>query len=287
VLLGLGAYAIWAMFPIYMQLLAAVPPVEIVAQRILWSVLLLAVIVTLMRRWRTIAEALRDPRLIGLLCLSATLIAVNWLVYIWAVLHNHVLATSLGYFINPLVNVGLGMILLGERLRRLQLWAVGLAGIGVAALALAGGAALLIALALALSFGSYGLVRKIAPVDALAGLLIETAVLAPLAAAWLLWLGPTPAFGADLGQDILLALSGVITAVPLLLFAAAAKRMRYATLGLLQYLTPSLLFLQAVLLFGEELRPVHFFTFACIWTGVALYAWDSLRGGAALPATTD
>lgn len=285
VALGLCAYLIWGLLPAYMKLLANVPAVQILAHRVLWSLLLLGGAATLARRWSGVARALMDWRVLRLLCLSAVLIACNWLVYIWAVLNGQVLAASLGYFINPLVNVALGVLVLGERLGRLQAVAVALASVGVAAMAAAGGVGIAIALTLALTFGCYGLVRKIAPVDAFGGLLIETALLAPLAAGWLAWLGSAGAFGADRAQDALLALSGVVTAVPLLLFAAAAKRMRYATLGLLQYISPTLGFLQAVLLFGEPLRPVHLFTFGCIWAGLALYAFDSLRRAAATPVS--
>jgi chloramphenicol-sensitive protein RarD len=203
------------------------------------------------------------------------------------VIHGQILAVSAGYFINPLVNVALGMLVLGERLRRLQLAAVGLAAVGVLPLAATGGAQTGVALGLALSFAFYGLVRKVAPVDAFEGLFIETALLAPLALGWLLWTGPAGAFGHDRSLDALLLAAGVVTAVPLLLFAGAARRLRYTTLGLFQYIAPTLQFLQAVLLFGETLRPVHLFTFGCIWTGLALYAFDSLRGGSAMPVTAD
>jgi chloramphenicol-sensitive protein RarD len=286
-LFGVSAYIVWGLLPFFLKLLSSVPALQILAHRVLWSLALLVAAAFLLGRWKPIIEALRNRRALRLLCLSAALIAVNWIVYIWAVLNGHVLAASLGYFINPLVNVALGVVVLGERLRRLQTLAVLLAGVGVAVLALAGGVGLPIALTLALSFGCYGLVRKVAPVDAFAGLLIETAWLAPLAMGWLLWLGPQGVFGRDHGQDALLMASGIVTAVPLLLFAAAAKRMRYATLGLFQYIAPTLQFLQAVLMFGEPLRPAHIFTFACIWAGLALYAFDSLRGGAATPVTAD
>lgn len=276
------------MLPLYFKLIDAVPALEILAHRVVWSLLLLAALVTLLGRWRSIAAALADRRTIALLAASAMLIATNWLIYIWAVQNDHVLEASLGYFINPLVNVALGVAVLGERLRRTQAIAVGIAAVGVAAMALSGGGLILISLGLALSFGLYGLARKVAPVDPLGGLLIETGLLGPLALGWLAWTAAqgTLMFGAQAGGaglDALLLLSCVITAAPLLLFAAAAKRMDYATLGLFQYIAPTLQFLQAVLLFGEPMRPIHFLTFGCIWGGLALYAWDSLRGGRSMP----
>jgi chloramphenicol-sensitive protein RarD len=283
--LGIGAYAIWGCLPLFLKLLAPTPPLQILAHRVVWSLLLLAVVVTALGRWPAIRAVARDRRTLLMLALSATLIACNWLVYIWAVIGGHVLAASLGYFINPLVNVVLGVAILGERLRRLQGIAVGVAAIGVAALALSGGGGLWIAIALALTFGFYGLIRKLVPAEALEGLLIETALLGPLALGWLLWAAAqgTASFGAEPHHDALLVMSGVVTAMPLLMFSAAARRMRFATLGLLQYLAPTLQFLQAVLLFGERMSPVHIFTFGCIWAGLALYAIDGLRGGRTEP----
>ena len=284
---GLSAYVIWGLLPLYLKLLAGAPAFEVMAHRVLWSVGLLGLLATLLGRWGAILRAVRDPRTLRLLCLSAALIGSNWLFYIWAVMHGQVLSASLGYFINPLVNVALGMLVLGERLRAVQMAAVALAAFGVLILVIGGGGGVVIALGLAITFGCYGLIRKIAPVDAFNGLLVETALLAPFAAGWLLWLGPAGVFGGDRLLDMLLVLSSVVTAVPLMLFATATKRMRYATLGLLQYVAPTLQFLEAVLLFGEPLRPIHMLTFACIWAGLALYALDGLRGGGGTPVTAE
>ena len=216
-----------------------------------------------------------------MLAASATLIAINWLVYIWAVQHGHVLEASLGYFINPLVNVALGMALLGERIGRVQKAAVAVAAAGVAVMALSGGGALWISLTLALSFGTYGLIRKVAAIDSLGGLTVETALLLvpALAVIAMAQVGGQGAFGQDRTVDLLLVLAGAVTAVPLLMFAAAARRLRYATMGLLQYIAPTLQFVEAVALFHEPLRPVHLVTFALIWTGCALYAWGGWRRG--------
>lgn len=274
---GVAAYLIWGFLPLYFKLLRDVPPAQVLAHRILWSLLLLVVAVVALRRARAIRAAVKG-RVLPLLCLSAALISVNWLVYIWAVANAHVLEASLGYFINPLVNVALGMAVLGERVSRVQAAAVALAATGVLALAVGGGA-LWISLTLALSFGVYGLVRKVVAIDALGGLLIETLILAPFAVGVLIWAWSdgSAAWGLSPRLDVLLAVTGVLTAAPLLLFASAARRLRYATMGLLQYLAPSLVFLQAVFVFGEPLRPVHLVTFGLIWAGCALYAWSGWR----------
>ncbi|HEU0045838.1 EamA family transporter RarD [Sphingomonas sp.] len=274
---GIAAYLIWGLLPLYFQLLREVPAAQVVGHRVLWSVLLLIGLVVTLGRVAAIRAA-ANRRTLLLLGVSALLISINWIVYVWAVANAHVLEASLGYFINPLVNVALGAAVLRERVRPVQMAAVGLAAAGVLAMA-TGGGALWISLTLALSFGSYGLIRKVVAIDALGGLTIETLLLAPFAAAVLAWswTNGAAAWGESWATDVLLAVAGVITAVPLLLFASAARRLRYATLGLLQYLAPSLVFLQAVFLFGEPLRTVHLVTFGLIWAGCAVYAWDSVR----------
>jgi chloramphenicol-sensitive protein RarD len=277
--LGVSAYALWGILPLYLHLLKGVPALQVLAHRVLWSLLLLAVIVAVLRKGPAILAAARQGRTLLLLAASALLIAINWAVYIWAVQNDRVLEASLGYFINPLVNVALGVAVLGERVRRVQAMAIAVAAIGVLLLAFDGGGSLWIPLALAASFGLYGLVRKVVAIDALGGLTIETLLLAPASAAWLLYAAHAGegAFGHDRHLDMLLVLAGAVTATPLLLFAAAARRMPYAMMGLLQYIAPSLQFLEAVLLFGEPVHTVQLVTFALIWSGCALYAWDSLR----------
>ena len=231
VLFGLGAYFTWGFLPLYLKTLVSVPATEVLAHRVIWSLLLLAAVVAAMRRWQPLVALARDPRTIVLLGITSLLIGVNWLIYIWAVNSGHVLETSLGYFINPLVNVALGVIVLGERLRKAQIGAVSLAAAGVVILAVAQGSLPWISLALAFSFSLYGLIRKMAPADPLTGLLAETALLAPLALIYLVTLGGG-SFGQSGSIDLLLILSGAVTAAPLLMFAAAGKRLRYATLGL-------------------------------------------------------
>ncbi|MES2441692.1 MAG: EamA family transporter RarD [Pseudomonadota bacterium] len=276
-LLGVGAYALWGVLPLYIHMLRDVPALQLLAHRVLWSLVLLAVIVAVWRRGPALLAATRGRTLLGLVA-SALLIAVNWIVYIWAVQHAHVLEASLGYFINPLVNVALGMAVLGERLRRVQGVAIAIAAAGVAVMAFGGGA-LWISLTLAASFGTYGLVRKMVAIDALGGLTVETLVLAPFCLAWLVHAGSVGegVWGQSARLDLLLVLAGAVTAAPLLMFAAAARRMPYSTLGLLQYIAPTLQFALAVLVFGEPLHTPHLITFALIWSGCALYAWDSLR----------
>ncbi len=275
---GLAAYTIWGLLPAFLKLLVAVPPVEILAHRIVWSVLLLGAVVTMVRGWPRAMAVLRAPRLLGLLVLTALLIGGNWLLYIWAVNSAHVIETSLGYFINPLLNVALGVLVLGERLGRAQLASVALAGAGVLYLGLAQGGVPWISLGLAISFSLYGLVRKMAPVDPLTGLFAETLLLAPAALVLLLTLGAQGrgSFGADGATDLLLLASAALTAGPLLMFAAAGKRLRYATIGLLQYIAPTMQFLLAVLLFREPLSPAHLVAFPLIWTGLAIFALDAL-----------
>ncbi|NNM76869.1 EamA family transporter RarD [Sphingomonas sp. ID1715] len=279
---GLSAYLLWGFLPVYFKLLGDVLPTEVVAQRILWSVVLLAGLIAVSRRGPQLLAALRNPRALKLLAASAVLIGINWLVYIWAIGARHVLETSLGYFLNPLVNVVMGVVLLKERLTRAQGVAVALAATGVAVLAAGAASGLWISLVLALSFATYGLIRKVAPVDSLEGLTIETVLLAPLSAAYLVWLSSTGELSFGTGRDVslLLALGGLVTATPLLLFAAGARRLPYSTMGLLQYIAPTIQFLLAVLAFGEPLTTAHLICFSFIWAGLAVYALDGLRRAA-------
>lgn len=274
---GIGAYALWGVLPLYLHLLKDIPPAQVLSHRVLWSLLLLAAVVIATRRLRPLVAVARG-RVLLMLTGSAALIAVNWFVYIWAVANAHLVEASLGYFINPLINVALGVLLLGERLDRLQGGAIALAAIGVLILAATGGGAIWISLSLALSFGFYGLIRKVAAIDALGGLTIETAILAPVALAVLLCASTSGsgAFGRDGTMDLLLILAGPVTAAPLLLFAAGAKRLRYTTMGLLQFIAPTLQFLEAVLIYHEPIRLAQLATFALIWLGCGLYAWSSI-----------
>jgi chloramphenicol-sensitive protein RarD len=287
---ALGAYAIWGFVPLFFKLLSSVPPVEVLAQRIVWSLPLCFLIMAFRRQIGDYLAALKDWRVLRMLLASSVLIAINWLVYIHAVFSDHVLAASLGYYLNPLVNVVLGMIFLGERLSRLQALAVVIAGIGVAILLAGALDTLWISLTLALSFGTYGLIRKIVPVGSLPGLAIETTLLLPVslaAAVYFIWLGDGRGFGSDMKISWLLAAAGVVTAVPLLLFATAARRMSYAALGFVQYLAPTIAFLLGLFIFDEPLKPAQLFCFLLIWVSIAVFSfdmWRKMRADRMMPA---
>jgi chloramphenicol-sensitive protein RarD len=279
--LGLSAYFVWGVLPLYFKALAAVAPTEIVAHRIIWSILFLAPLVLFGRRLAGVADAIRTPRVAMVLALTAALIGINWLVYIYAVVRGHVLEASLGYYLNPLVNVMLGVLVLKERLSAVQKGAVALAAVAVAFLALRSGGAIWISLTLAFTFALYGFLRKVAPVEALEGLAVETIFLAPIALGWILWLQRhgQSAFLHDRPTDALLIFGGALTALPLLLFTAAAKRLPYSTLGFLQYVAPSLQFLLAVAIFGEPLTAAHLVCFGAIWTSLGLFVGEGIRLG--------
>lgn len=274
---ALGAYLIWGFLPLYLILVHAVPPVEFVAWRIVWTLPLCLVIVTGRRQWREIGAALRSPRVLAILAASAVLIALNWLTYVWAIQNGNVYAASLGYYINPLVNVLLGTVLLGEKLSRRQWAAVALAACGIALLLAGALTTLWISLTLALSFGTYGLLRKQVQVGALPGLTIESAILLAPALATVAWFAHGPhgsAFGHDLRMSLLIMLGGVVTAVPLWMFATAARRMSYSALGFTQYLAPSIVFVLGLTVFDKPLEPVQLACFVLIWTAIAVFMWD-------------
>lgn len=276
---AMGAYLIWCLFPLYFALLSEVSPFEIVAWRLLFTLPFCLAMTVLLRQGGQLRTAMAQPRVVRALALSGLLIGTNWLVYVIAVMHGHVLAASLGYYINPLMNVLAGTLFLRERLSRLQWAAVILAGAGVALLAWDARDTLWISLTLALSFCGYGLTRKLAPVDALPGLTIETVVLLAPALGLLAWQATTPAglaMGSSLKLDLLLPLAGVLTGVPLLLFAAAARRLAFSTLGFIQFLTPTGLFLMGLFVFHEPLKTTQAICFLFIWTAIAAFCWDLL-----------
>jgi chloramphenicol-sensitive protein RarD len=278
-LYALGAYGCWGVAPLYFKAIAAVSPYEVLAHRVVWSLLFLGVILTWQRRWGAVFTCLTMPSIRRALLVSAVLVAINWLVYIYGVATSQILQTSLGYFINPLVSVLLGTLILGERLRGVQILAVLIAACGVLLLANMAGEVPWIALSVALSFGFYGLIRKVTPVDGLIGLSVETLVLTPVALGYLLWLGWQG--GADFrsgdpGMDVLLLCSGIVTSVPLLCFGQAARRLPLTTLGFMQYLAPSLQFLLAVFLYDEPFLFWQAVCFGCIWAALALYSLDSV-----------
>lgn len=289
---ALGAYFIWGLLPLYLKLLEGVSPLEFVGWRIVFTLPVCLAIVAFRRQGAELLAALRDPRVLAALGASSLLIGVNWVIYIVAVQSNHVLAASLGYYINPLLNVLLGTVFLREKLSRLQWLAVGIAAIGVASLAWGARDMLFISLSLATSFALYGLVRKLAPVGSLPGLTTETLLLTAPAVGVLLFYGSGGGelhFGHEWRNSWVLAGSGVATAVPLLLFATAARRMDYSALGFVQFLAPTIQFVVSLTVFGETLRPVQIIAFVLIWSAIAVFTWDLLakrraaKAQAALP----
>lgn len=274
---AIGAYLVWGHFPLYLLLLKRVPALELVSWRVIFTLPICLAIVVARDQTRQLRLALSNPRIFLYLVASALLIGINWLTFIFAVQNGHVLAASLGYYINPMANILFGTLFLKERLSRPQWLAVALAASGVAILALGAIDTLWISLTLAFSFSTYGLVRKLAPVEALPGLTVET----------IIWLLPAAAIvstyadsaqgmslGVDRQTDIALIFSGIVTATPLLLFATAARRMDYSLLGFVQFLAPTLNFIYGLTVFREQLRPAQLTCFLFIWTAIAIFSWD-------------
>jgi chloramphenicol-sensitive protein RarD len=277
---GLGAYALWGIFPLYFPLLEPAGGVEIVAHRVLWSVVALAVLLTVLRRWAAVRAAFTDRHTLLVLGGASVLIAANWLIFVYGVNSGHVVETSLGYFINPLVSVLLGVLVFSERLRPLQWAAVAIATIAVLVLTVDYGRPPWIALSLAATFGLYGLMKKLVKVEAAPGLFVETTLVAVPAVITLAVLhahGSGTFFSHGPAHAALLASSGIATAVPLLLFAAAARRVPLSTVGLLQYLTPSMQLLIGVFVYGEPMPAGRLVGFAIVWLALAVFTVDSLR----------
>ncbi len=274
-----SAFLIWGLSPLYWKALVAVPALEIIAHRVVWSFLFLMGLILLQRRWSEFAEILKSGRMLLTLMLTAILVSANWLLYIWAVNNNYMLQASLGYYINPLVNVVLGLLFLRERLRRPQILAVMLAASGVLYLTIAYGEFPWISLTLALSFGLYGLIRKVAPVGALVGLAVETMLLSPPALIYLIHLNSQEAdtiLRVSLKLDLLLIGCAPLTAAPLLFFTLGAKRLYLSTLGLMQYIGPSGMFLLAIFHYNEPFSTTQVWTFAMIWAALGIYSTDSV-----------
>lgn len=276
---GFSAYALWGIFPLVFRLLDEVSPVEILFHRIVWSLVVVLVVLAVQWRYPELRVLIRSRRARRLLALAAVFISTNWLTYIWAVNSGHVVDAALGYYVNPLITVALGVVVLGERLRRAQRVALGFGAAAVVVLTVANGAVPWIALVLACSFASYGYLKKSANAAALTSLAIETAVLFPVALIGLSVFGARGslafAHGA-IGRDVLLAGLGVVTAVPLLLFATAATRIPLSMLGLLQYVTPTMQLLCGVLLLGEDLPPERLVGFVLVWIALTVLATDAI-----------
>ena len=283
ILYGLSAYVLWGMFPLFFKQLQAASAIEVVLHRMVWSLVFVLIVLAVLRRWNWLGDVRRSPALLGKFAVSALLLAGNWLSYVWAVNNGHVLDASLGYFILPLINVALGFIFLHERPRKAQWVAFALAATGVLWMAVQSGHVPWLALLIAMTFGFYGLMRKTATLGALEGMSLETMLLAPLAVVALLWAGPSgpgsqwPAHDAHTWLFFLL--SGPVTAIPLLLFAAGARRVPLSTMGFLQYITPSILALMGVFLYDETFAGPRAVGFVFIWVALLLYTAEGLWAG--------
>ncbi|MDE1923291.1 MAG: EamA family transporter RarD [Gammaproteobacteria bacterium] len=279
VLYAVGAYLCWGFFPLYFRALADVPPLQILAHRMLWSLLLLVLILVAKRHWRWLGALRERPAILGRFAISALLLSCNWGIYIWAINDGHVVDASLGYYINPLMSVVVGALVLSERLRPAQWAAVAIAAVGVAWMTIAIDRLPWISLTLALSFSLYGLLRKTAPLGSLEGLALETAVLLPIALSFLLWEG---SYGADAFTHggwrlrLMLMAAGPVTAIPLLLFASAARRIPLSLLGILQYLMPTVVLALGIWPFHEPFGLNRALGFGLVWAGVAVYLSDAL-----------
>jgi len=276
---AIGAFSLWGIFPIYWKALNHVPLPQILAHRIVWSLVFVVLLLFIQRRWKEARGVLRFSRNVRVFVVTGSLLTANWLIYIWAVNTNQIVETSLGYFINPLLNVCLGMVFLRERLHRWQLLSVVLALAGVLFLTLRYGRIPWIALTLAFTFGFYGLLRKTARAESMVGLLCETGILTPIALTYLIIVGLQGAgiFGFQgLQTDLLLTGAGVVTAVPLLLFAHGARRIQYSTVGFLQYIAPTGQLLVGVLLYKEPFTQAHGISFGLVWLAIVIYATSSV-----------
>lgn len=278
-LYAIAAYFMWGVAPIYFKAIDQVPPLEILAHRIIWSFFLVFLVIVLARNLHRVQAVLKAPKQLAVLALATCLIAFNWFLYIWAVTNNHILEASLGYFINPLLNVAIGMFVFGERLRKLQWVAVAIVIAGVSIELIAFGSIPWIALALAGSFATYGAIRKKLPVDSITGLWLEVTILMPVTLLYFFFFAQSDTsnmFNNTWVLNTLLISAGVITTLPLLSFIAAAQRIRYSTLGFFQYIGPTLMFLIAIFVYAEELDPNRLTTFAFIWTAIVVYSIDAI-----------
>lgn len=279
VIFALCAYTMWGIAPIYFKALAAVPPVEILMHRVVWSMLVLVVLIVSLRHVKKVKAALADRRVLLTLMAASALLACNWFLFIWAVNNDFMLEASLGYYINPLLNVFLGRLFLGETLRMTQKVAVGIAILGVAIMIFNFGYLPWIALTLAVSFSIYGLLRKTVSVDSLPGLFVETSFILPAAIIyWVFFATQTSDMASNPASlNMLLLMAGVVSTAPLLCFTAAARRIRYSTLGFFQYIGPSLMFILAVTVYDEALSKGQLVTFCFVWTALALFTFDTFK----------
>lgn len=288
VLLAIGAYTMWGIAPIYFKTITFVPALEILSHRVIWSFFFLAIIIHFSHQWRNVVSIFQSKSKMLYLIATALLIGANWLIFIWAINANHMLDASLGYYINPLINVVFGMLFLGERLRKLQWFAVALAAIGVAIQIVVFGSVPVVAFALAISFAFYGLLRKKVSVNGQTGLFIETLVLIPAALIYLAWFADSATSSMannEFNLNLLLISAGIVTTLPLLCFTGAATKLKLSTLGFFQYIGPSLMFLLAVLIYGEAFSTDKAITFTFIWGALVVFSYDGLTQGRKRPAT--
>ena len=285
VVAGLVAYLIWGCLPVYFKTVASVDPLEVLSHRIVWAIPFGAAILFARRQWPEVRRALTHRAMRGWLTLSAVFIGANWLIYIWAIQDERIFETSLGYYINPLFYMLVGVVFLGEHLRRLQAIAVVLAAVGVLVLTLSGGKLPLVALSLAATFTTYGVIRKRVVIGGMPGLFVETLLLLPFAIAWFTWtsFGGQTTFGSgDSWITFWLVMAGPITALPLLCFALAARRLPLTTIGFMQFLAPTLQFCTGIY-YGEPLTTAHLICFGCIWLAVAFFSYDAVAVGTKKP----
>jgi chloramphenicol-sensitive protein RarD len=277
---ALAAYGLWGFLPLYMKMLAHVPPAEVVAHRILWSVPIAAMVLILLRRTRDLRDALRNPRMLGMACVTAALVSINWGIYVWAIASGNALQAALGYYINPLFSIFLAAVLLGERLSRAQLVAIALAACAVAVLAVDAGGVPWVALSLTVTWGFYALAKKSLPIGPNQGFLLEVLILLPPALGYVLFLTATgdSHFAFSLTHDTWLLLGcGVVTAVPLMCYANGAKGLRLSTISILQYIAPTMIFLVAVFVFKEPFGQARMIAFPLIWLALVIYSTSMLR----------
>lgn len=278
---GLLAYFLWGFLPVYFKIVGSVPPLEVMTHRVMWAIPFGALIIAFRHQWQEVGRALTHRSMLGWLSMSAMLIGVNWFIYIWAIQDDRIFETSLGYYINPLTNMLVGVLFFGERLRRFQGVAVALAAIGVLILAVKGGQVPWVSLALALSFTAYTVIRKKVVIGGMPGLFIETVLLAPFAIAWFAWIsasGQAVFAGDNPSMSFWLVMAGPATALPLLFFALAARRLPLTTIGFMQFLAPSMQFVTGIY-YGEVLTVPHLVCFGCIWTAVAVFSYDAIKNG--------
>ena len=274
---AISAYFLWGFLPIYLKWLDHVPAVEVVAHRILWSVPVAGLVLIALRRLSDLGAALRSPRTLAMACVTAALISINWGIYVWAIATDRAIDAALGYYVNPLFSIFLARVLLGERLTGLQWGAIGLAATAVGLIAFEAGSLPMVAVGLMVSWGFYGLAKKQLPIGPNQGFLLEVLILSVPALAYLAWLGPQGTFGASVEETWLLIGCGAVTSIPLLLFSNGAKRLRLSTIGILQYIAPTMIFLVALFIFGEPYEGARTVAFPLIWAALVIYSIPMIR----------